>query len=83
MVNSDLCQINRPYFGREIAFHLERDHAYLRLFWSLDETCPSGTNVPFMVYCISIVYEKVVSLYRIYAIDHEWYISSAGTMFIL
>lgn len=53
MVNSDLCQINRPYFGREIAFHLERDHAYLRLFWSLDETCPSGTNVSFMVYCIN------------------------------
>ena len=45
MVNSDLCQINRPYFGRKIAFRLERDHAYLRLFWSLDETCPSGTNV--------------------------------------
>ena len=44
-VNSDLCQINRPYFGRKIAFRLERDHAYLRLFWSLDETCPSGTNV--------------------------------------
>ena len=37
MVNSDLCQINRPYFGRKIAFRLERDHAYLRLFWSLDE----------------------------------------------
>ena len=55
MVNSDLCQINRPYFGREIAFHLERDHAYLRLFWSLDETCPSGTNVPFMVYCINAI----------------------------
>ena len=45
MVNSDLCQINRPYFDRKIAFRLERDHAYLRLFWSLDETCPSGTNV--------------------------------------
>ena len=45
MVNSDLCQINRPYFGRKIAFRLERDHAYLMLFLSLDETCPSGTNV--------------------------------------
>ena len=32
---------------------------------------------------LSIVYEKNVSLHRIYAIDHEWYISSAGTMFIL
>lgn len=30
-----------------------------------------------------MVYKKVVSLHRIYAIDHEWYISSAGTMFIL
>ena len=45
MVNSDLCQINRPYFGIKIAFRLVRDHAYLWLFWSLDETCPSGTNV--------------------------------------